>query len=98
MDFQWCPSDPWTILSVSDDTQVEDAAQGGAKGARGSNGKDKDGAASAADGAAAAAAGAVPAPGVAVAPRGGGTLQIWRVNDLIYRPEDEVIEEIEAHR
>ncbi|KAI8467538.1 MAG: WD40-repeat-containing domain protein [Monoraphidium minutum] len=101
VDFQWCPSDPWTMLSVSDDTHLDAApAAGGAKGQ-----KPKDGAAAAdgaADGggaaAAAAAAGAVLAPGVDAGPRGGGTLQIWRVNDLIYRPEDEVVEEMEQHR
>jgi vacuolar-type H+-ATPase subunit H len=29
---------------------------------------------------------------------GGGTLQIWRVNDMIYRPEAEVLAELEQHR
>ncbi|KAK9818074.1 hypothetical protein WJX72_006679 [[Myrmecia] bisecta] len=51
-DFQWSPDDPWTLLSVSDDS-------------------------------------------VAAA---GGTLQMWRVNDLIYRPEAEVLAELEQHR
>ncbi|KAG6543059.1 hypothetical protein Mapa_015555 [Marchantia paleacea] len=27
-------------------------------------------------------------------PNGGGTLQIWRMNDMIYRPEDEVLAEV----
>ena len=29
---------------------------------------------------------------------GGGTLQLWRVNDLIYRDETEVLAELEKHR
>ena len=29
---------------------------------------------------------------------GGGTLQLWRVSDLIYRPEDEVLAELEPYR
>eukprot|EP00878_Enallax_costatus_P047663 GHUV01058684.1.p1 GENE.GHUV01058684.1~~GHUV01058684.1.p1 ORF type:complete len:188 (-),score=33.53 GHUV01058684.1:108-671(-) len=29
---------------------------------------------------------------------GGGTLQVWRISDLLYRPEDEVVAELEAHR
>lgn len=29
---------------------------------------------------------------------GGGTLQLWRISDLLYRPEDEVVAELEAHR
>ncbi|KAI4330679.1 hypothetical protein MLD38_028941 [Melastoma candidum] len=49
VDFHWNPSDPWTIVSVSDDGE--------------STG-------------------------------GGGTLQIWRVIDLIYRPEEEVLAEL----
>lgn len=28
----------------------------------------------------------------------GGSLQIWRINDLIYLPADEAIRELEAHR
>ncbi|PWZ33799.1 WD-40 repeat-containing protein MSI4 [Zea mays] len=50
VDFHWNSSDPWTIVSVSDDGE--------------STG-------------------------------GGGTLQIWRMSDLIYRPEDEVLTELE---
>ncbi|CAA7027542.1 unnamed protein product [Microthlaspi erraticum] len=50
VDFHWNLLDPWTIISVSDDSE--------------SNG-------------------------------GGGTLQIWRMIDLIYRPEDEVLTELE---
>uniref|UniRef100_A0A0E0JN42 Histone-binding protein RBBP4-like N-terminal domain-containing protein n=1 Tax=Oryza punctata TaxID=4537 RepID=A0A0E0JN42_ORYPU len=50
VDFHWNSSDPWTIVSVSDDGE--------------STG-------------------------------GGGTLQIWRMSDLIYRPEDEVLAELE---
>ena len=52
VDFQWNPSDPWTLLSVSDDVAV--------------NG-------------------------------GGSSLQLWRVSDLIYRPEQEVLEELQQH-
>ena len=29
---------------------------------------------------------------------GGGTLQLWRVNDLIYRPEADVLAELDKHR
>lgn len=53
VDFHWNASDPWTIVSVSDDCQ--------------STG-------------------------------GGGTLQIWRMSDLIYRPEEEVLEELEKFK
>ncbi len=52
VDFHWNPHDPWTIMSVSDESQLE----------------------------------------------GGGTLQLWRVSDLIHRPEEEVLAELEAHR
>ncbi|KAF6135256.1 hypothetical protein GIB67_028044, partial [Kingdonia uniflora] len=45
VDFHWKTSDPWTIISMSEDSE--------------STG-------------------------------GGGTLQIWRMNDLIYQPEEEV--------
>ncbi|KAJ8643377.1 hypothetical protein MRB53_005125 [Persea americana] len=53
VDFHWNASDPWTIVSVSDDC--------------GSTG-------------------------------GGGTLQIWRMSDLIYRPEEEVLTELEKFK
>ncbi|KAK4771978.1 hypothetical protein SAY86_013753 [Trapa natans] len=53
VDFHWNSSDPWTIVSVSDDGE--------------STG-------------------------------GGGTLQIWRMIDLIYRPEDEVIAELDKFK
>ncbi len=52
VDFQWNPHDPWTIMSVSDESQME----------------------------------------------GGGTLQLWRVSDLLHRPEEEVLAELEANR
>mgnify|MGYP001150549816 CR=1 FL=1 len=52
VDLQWNPSDPWSLMSVSDDA--------------------KEG--------------------------GGGTLQLWRVSDLIYRPDDEVLAELEQYR
>ena len=29
---------------------------------------------------------------------GGGTLQLWRISDLLYRTEEEVLAELEAHR
>lgn len=29
---------------------------------------------------------------------GGGTLQLWRVSDLVYRPEEEVLAELEPYR
>ncbi|KAM3380098.1 WD-40 repeat-containing protein MSI4 isoform X1 [Capsicum galapagoense] len=53
VDFHWNVSDPWTIVSVSDDGE-------------------KTG--------------------------GGGTLQIWRMIDLIYRPDDEVLSEMERFK
>ncbi|KAJ4749870.1 WD-40 repeat-containing protein MSI4 [Rhynchospora pubera] len=53
VDFHWNASDPWTIVSVSDDGE--------------STG-------------------------------GGGTLQLWRMSDLIYRPEEEVIAELEKFK
>lgn len=53
VDFHWNASDPWTIVSVSDDCDTTG---------------------------------------------GGGTLQIWRMSDLIYRPEEEVLEELEKFK
>ncbi|KAK1265218.1 WD-40 repeat-containing protein MSI4 [Acorus gramineus] len=53
VDFHWNASDPWTIVSVSDDCERTG---------------------------------------------GGGTLQIWRMSDLIYRPEEEVLEELEKFK
>ncbi|PPS19698.1 hypothetical protein GOBAR_AA00875 [Gossypium barbadense] len=53
VDFHWNASDPWTVVSVSDDC-------------------DSTG--------------------------GGGTLQIWRMSDLIYRPEEEVLAELEKFK
>lgn len=29
---------------------------------------------------------------------GGGTLQLWRVSDLVHRPDEEVLQELEQHR
>ncbi len=29
---------------------------------------------------------------------GGGTLQMWRVNDMIYRPAEEVLAELDRHK
>jgi histone-binding protein RBBP4 len=52
VDFQWNPHDPWTIMSVSDESQMES----------------------------------------------GGTLQLWRISDLLHRPEEEVLAELEANR
>ena len=48
-DFQWHPTDPFTMVSVTDDNA-------------------------------------------------GGTMQLWRINDLIYRPEAEAVAELERHR
>ncbi|KAK4361821.1 hypothetical protein RND71_017062 [Anisodus tanguticus] len=53
VDFHWNASDPWTIVSVSDDGEGTG---------------------------------------------GGGTLQIWRMIDLIYRPEDEVLNELDKFK
>ncbi|MEW5308101.1 MAG: hypothetical protein WDW38_000086 [Sanguina aurantia] len=53
VDFQWHPSEPWTMLSVSDDNEDDEI--------------------------------------------GGGSLQMWRINDIIYRDEQEVLAELEAH-
>ncbi|XP_062091030.1 WD-40 repeat-containing protein MSI4 [Humulus lupulus] len=53
VDFHWNASDPWTIVSVSDDCDTTG---------------------------------------------GGGTLQIWRMSDLIYRPEEEVLAELEKFK
>ncbi|KAJ8756229.1 hypothetical protein K2173_024776 [Erythroxylum novogranatense] len=53
VDFHWNASDPWTLVSVSDDC-------------------DSTG--------------------------GGGTLQIWRMIDLIYRPQDEVLAELDKFK
>uniref|UniRef100_A0A5B6ZR83 Putative WD-40 repeat-containing protein MSI4 n=1 Tax=Davidia involucrata TaxID=16924 RepID=A0A5B6ZR83_DAVIN len=53
VDFHWNASDPWTIVSVSDDCDTSG---------------------------------------------GGGTLQIWRMSDLIYRPEEEVLAELEKFK
>ncbi|XP_031114937.1 WD-40 repeat-containing protein MSI4-like [Ipomoea triloba] len=54
VDFQWNASDPWTIVSVSDDC-------------------DSTG-------------------------RGGGTLQIWRMLDLLYRPKEEALAELQRFK
>jgi hypothetical protein len=32
VDMQWCPADPWTIMSVSDDTAEEGEEEGGGRG------------------------------------------------------------------
>nr|AGG38122.1 FVE-2 protein [Dimocarpus longan] len=53
VDFHWNSSDPWTVVSVSDDCDTTG---------------------------------------------GGGTLQIWRMSDLIYRPEDEVLAELDKFK
>ncbi|KAK9142346.1 hypothetical protein Syun_011746 [Stephania yunnanensis] len=53
IEFHWNPSDPWTIISVSDDCDTIG---------------------------------------------GGGTLQIWRMNDMIYRPKEEVLAELEQFK
>ncbi|PON50471.1 WD repeat containing protein [Parasponia andersonii] len=53
VDFHWNASDPWTVVSVSDDCDTTG---------------------------------------------GGGTLQIWRMSDLIYRPEEEVLAELEKFK
>ncbi|OAY36510.1 WD-40 repeat-containing protein MSI4 [Manihot esculenta] len=53
VDFHWNASDPWTIVSVSDDCESTS---------------------------------------------GGGTLQIWRMIDLIYRPEEEVLAELDKFK
>ncbi|XVF74409.1 hypothetical protein PTKIN_Ptkin13bG0108200 [Pterospermum kingtungense] len=53
VDFHWNTSDPWTIVSVSDDCESTN---------------------------------------------GGGTLQIWRMMDLIYRPADEVLAELDKYK
>ncbi|KAK8602322.1 hypothetical protein V6N13_058036 [Hibiscus sabdariffa] len=53
VDFHWNASDPWTIVSVSDDCDTTG---------------------------------------------GGGTLQIWRMSDLLYRPEEEVLAELEKFK
>ncbi|WOH11269.1 hypothetical protein DCAR_0830750 [Daucus carota subsp. sativus] len=53
VDFHWNASDPWTVVSVSDDVDTSN---------------------------------------------GGGTLQIWRMSDLIYRPEEEVLAELEQYK
>ncbi|CAA2935328.1 WD-40 repeat-containing MSI4-like [Olea europaea subsp. europaea] len=53
VDFQWSVSDPWTIVSVSDDGEFSG---------------------------------------------GGGSLQIWRMTDLLYRPEEEVLAELQKFK
>ncbi|CAN4084801.1 unnamed protein product [Withania somnifera] len=53
VDFHWNASDPWTIVSVSDDLETSG---------------------------------------------GGGTLQIWRMIDMLYRPEEEVLIEMQQFK
>ncbi|XP_075095478.1 WD-40 repeat-containing protein MSI4-like [Nicotiana tabacum] len=53
VDFHWNASDPWTIVSVSDDLETSG---------------------------------------------GGGTLQIWRMSDLLYRREEEVLAELQQFK
>ncbi|GFR43306.1 hypothetical protein Agub_g4372, partial [Astrephomene gubernaculifera] len=56
-DFQWHPTDPWVIMSVSENCA----------------GSDDEAAAD-------------------------GSLQVWRISDLVYRPAEEVVAELEEHR
>lgn len=51
-EIQWSPFEPWTMLSISTDTEVG----------------------------------------------GGGTLQIWRISDMITRPEPDVLEELNRYK
>ena len=53
VDFHWNPAEPFTLMSVADESSLE---------------------------------------------KGGGTLQLWRISDLITRPEEEVLAELEPHR
>ena len=53
VDFHWNPAEPFTLMSVADDSALD---------------------------------------------KGGGTLQLWRISDLITRPEEEVLAELEPHR
>ena len=53
VDFHWNPAEPFTLMSVADDSALD---------------------------------------------KGGGTLQLWRISDLITRPEEEVLVELEPHR
>ncbi|KAL3829984.1 hypothetical protein ACJIZ3_018786 [Penstemon smallii] len=53
VDFHWNASDPWTIVSVSDDGECSG---------------------------------------------GGGTLQLWRMTDLVYRPKDDVLAELQKFK
>ena len=53
VDFHWNPAEPFTLMSVADESGLE---------------------------------------------KGGGTLQLWRISDLITRPEEEVLAELEPHR
>ncbi|EFJ52946.1 hypothetical protein VOLCADRAFT_30886, partial [Volvox carteri f. nagariensis] len=52
-DFQWLPSEPWTLISVSDNSDDD---------------------------------------------HNDGTLQVWRIMDLIYRPYEEALAELDQHR
>ena len=62
-DFQWHPEDPFTLLSVSDDTEREHG--GGAGGGDGGGGGDGD--------------------------AGGGTVQAWRVSELVTLTVEEAV-------
>lgn len=53
VDFHWNPAEPFTLMSVADESSLE---------------------------------------------KGGGTLQLWRISDLITRTEEEVLAELEPHR
>ncbi|GLI70202.1 hypothetical protein VaNZ11_015014 [Volvox africanus] len=54
-DFQWSPAEPWTVISVSDNSVTDEYYPD-------------------------------------------GTLQVWRMIDLLYRPYEEAIAELEQHR
>jgi histone-binding protein RBBP4 len=107
IDLQWCPADDWLLCSVSDDTSADYSAAQAAQAAADAAAKAAAAAtttqAAAADSSAtnppAPAGAAPPANAVAAAVgRGGGTLQVWRVNDLLYRADDEVVRELERQR
>jgi hypothetical protein len=74
IDFQWCPDDPWLMMSVS-----ESLNPGGSEEEE----EDED---------------EEEGDGNHYAPPGGGTLQIWRITDMLYMPEQEAMAELEAHR
>ena len=104
---QWCPDRGGVLASASADGMVNvwDATRIGAPGAAGGSDPPLELLFQHAGHAGAPVVDfhwspAVPWTCVSVSdnPTGGGTIQVWRMSDLLHRPEADVLEELEKHR